>query len=116
MGHVAGGMNQAGGGVAIDGPVAVKGGRKRAGIHGSRHAIASKLGETGVSASAIGALTEHGSVQAVLEKLYIDRRSLRTGWARLTDLVVLACFSFTALDSLREIAVVRSVFIKGSAQ
>ncbi len=49
---------------------------KGQGFHGFRHTIASKLDEAGVSASAIGALTGHGTGQTVLEKFYIDRRSL----------------------------------------
>lgn len=49
---------------------------KGQGFHGFRHTIASKLDEVGVSASAIGALTGHGTGQTVLEKFYIDRRSL----------------------------------------
>lgn len=49
---------------------------KGQGFHGFRHTIASKLDEAGVSASAIGALTGHGSGQTVLERFYIDRRSL----------------------------------------
>lgn len=50
--------------------------KKGQGFHGFRHTIASKLDEAGVSASAIGALTGHGTGQTVLEKFYIDRRSL----------------------------------------
>ncbi len=49
---------------------------KRQGFHGLRHTIASKLDEAGVSASETGALTGHGTGQTVLEKFYIDRRSL----------------------------------------
>lgn len=49
---------------------------KGQGFHGFRHTIASKLDEAGASASAIGALTGHGTGQTVLEKFYIDRRTL----------------------------------------
>lgn len=49
---------------------------KGQGFHGFRHTIASKLDEAGVSASAIAAITGHGTGQTVLEKFYIDRRSL----------------------------------------
>ncbi|MEN5291161.1 site-specific integrase [Stenotrophomonas lactitubi] len=49
---------------------------KGQGFHGFRHTIASRLDEAGASASAIGALTGHGTGQTVLEKFYIDRRSL----------------------------------------
>lgn len=49
---------------------------KGQGFHGFRHTIASKLDEAGVSASAISAITGHGTGQTVLEKFYIDRRSL----------------------------------------
>lgn len=49
---------------------------KGQGFHGFRHTIASKLDEAGASASAIGALTGHGTGQTVLEKFYIDRKSL----------------------------------------
>lgn len=45
-------------------------------FHGFRHTIASKLDEAGVSASAIAAITGHGTGQSVLEKFYIDRKSL----------------------------------------
>lgn len=46
------------------------------GFHGFRHTMASKLDEAGVSASAIAAVTGHGTGQTVLERFYIDRRSL----------------------------------------
>lgn len=46
------------------------------GFHGFRHTMASRLDEAGVSASAIAAITGHGTGQTVLEKFYIDRRSL----------------------------------------
>lgn len=45
-------------------------------FHGFRHTIASKLDEAGVSASAIATITGHRTGQTVLEKFYIDRRSL----------------------------------------
>lgn len=63
---------------------------KGQGFHGFRHTIASKLDEAGVSASAIGALTGHGTGQTVLEKFYIDRRSLPDRVATLAKLGVLA--------------------------
>ncbi|MCU1118941.1 tyrosine-type recombinase/integrase [Stenotrophomonas muris] len=63
---------------------------KGQGFHGFRHTIASKLDEAGVSASAIGALTGHGTGQTVLEKFYIDRRSLPDRVATLAKLSVLA--------------------------
>ncbi|WP_184388955.1 site-specific integrase [Xanthomonas arboricola] len=59
---------------------------KGQGFHGFRHTIASKLDEAGVSASAIGALTGHGTGQTVLEKFYIDRRSLPDRVATLSKL------------------------------
>ncbi|MCE4352190.1 integrase, partial [Xanthomonas hortorum pv. cynarae] len=59
---------------------------KGQGFHGFRHTIASKLDEAGVSASAIGALTGHGTGQTVLEKFYIDRRSLPDRVATLAKL------------------------------
>lgn len=49
---------------------------KGQGFHGFRHTMASRLDEAGVSASAIAAITGHGTGQTVLEKFYIDRRSL----------------------------------------
>lgn len=49
---------------------------KGQGFHGFRHTMASRLDEAGVSASAIAAITGHGAGQTVLEKFYIDRRSL----------------------------------------
>ncbi len=49
---------------------------KGQGFHGFRHTIASRLDAAGASASAIGALTGHATGQAVLEKFYIDRRTL----------------------------------------
>lgn len=52
--------------------------------------IASKLDEAGVSASAIAAITGHGSGQTVLEKFYIDRKSLADRVATLAKLSVLA--------------------------
>lgn len=49
---------------------------KGQGFHGFRHTIASRLDEAGVSASAIAAITGHARGQGVLEKFYIDRRTL----------------------------------------
>ena len=49
---------------------------KGQGFHGFRHTFASNLDKAGASGSAIGALTGHGTGQAVLEKFYIDRRTL----------------------------------------
>lgn len=49
---------------------------KGQGFHGFRHTIASRLDAAGASASAISALTGHATGQAVLEKFYIDRRTL----------------------------------------
>lgn len=49
---------------------------KGQGFHGFRHTMASRLDAAGASASAIGALTGHATGQAVLEKFYIDRRTL----------------------------------------
>lgn len=63
---------------------------KGQGFHGFRHTIASKLDEAGVSASAIGALTGHGTGQTVLEKFYIDRRSLPDRVATLAKLGAVA--------------------------
>ncbi|MBK0025598.1 site-specific integrase [Stenotrophomonas sp. S48] len=63
---------------------------KGQGFHGFRHTIASKLDEAGVSASAIGALTGHGTGQTVLEKFYIDRKSLPDRVGTLAKLCVLA--------------------------
>lgn len=63
---------------------------KGQGFHGFRHTIASRLDEAGVSASAIGALTGHGTGQTVLEKFYIDRRSLPDRVATLAKLSKLA--------------------------
>jgi len=71
---------------------------KGQGFHGFRHTIASKLDEAGVSASAIGALTGHGTGQTVLEKFYIDRRSLPdrvATLAKLTDLPLLPVYERT---------------------
>ncbi|MEA9878755.1 tyrosine-type recombinase/integrase, partial [Xanthomonas campestris] len=71
---------------------------KGQGFHGFRHTIASKLDEAGVSASAIGALTGHGTGQTVLEKFYIDRRSLPdrvTTLAKLGELAVLPVYKPT---------------------
>lgn len=57
-------------------------------FHVSRHTIASKLDEVGVSASAIAAITGHRTGQNVLEKLYIDRKSLPDRVATLAKLSV----------------------------
>lgn len=63
---------------------------KGQGFHGFRHTIASKLDEAGVSASAIAAITGHGTGQSVLEKFYIDRKSLPDRLATLAKLSLLA--------------------------
>lgn len=57
---------------------------KGQGFHGFRHTMASRLDEAGVSASAIAAITGHGTGQTILEKFYIDRRSLPDRVATLT--------------------------------
>ncbi len=49
---------------------------KGQGFHGFRHTFASRLDAAGASASAISALTGHSTGQHVLEKFYIDRRSM----------------------------------------
>ena len=49
---------------------------KGQGFHGFRYKLASRLDEAGVSASAIAAITGHGTGQSMLEKFYIDRRIL----------------------------------------
>lgn len=59
---------------------------KGQGFHGFRHTIASRLDQAGVSASAIAAITGHGTGQTVLEKFYIDRRSLPDRVATLAKL------------------------------
>ena len=46
------------------------------GFHGFRHTFATRLDEAGASLAAISALTGHGSGHTVLEKFYIDRRTL----------------------------------------
>jgi hypothetical protein len=60
--------------------------------------MASRLDEAGVSASAIGAIKGHGTGQTVLEKFYIDRRSLpdRVGTlAKITPPVSLPMYDLT---------------------
>lgn len=59
---------------------------KGQGFHGFRHTIESKLDEARASASAIGALAGHVTGKTVLEKFYIDRRSLPDRAATLTRL------------------------------
>jgi len=61
---------------------------KGQGFHGFRHTMASRLDEAGVSASAIAAITGHGTGQGVLEKFYIDRRSLPDRVATLAKFAV----------------------------
>lgn len=49
---------------------------KGQGFHGFRHTFASRLDAAGASNAAIGALTGHSSGNSVLEKFYIDRKTL----------------------------------------
>lgn len=74
------------------------------GFHGFRHTMASRLDEAGVSASAIAAITGHGTGQTVLEKFYIDRRSLPdrvATLARLGELVVLPVYEPSQFEENR---------------
>ena len=49
---------------------------KGQGFHGFRHTIADRLDEAGASEAAIAAITGHARGQSVLQRHYIDRRTL----------------------------------------